>query len=149
LREVSEPGGGSDGSYFWFRAIFKFRRFRKAGDKMARKTETLPIGTYSFLLGVFIAVLGGLVNLPVEFKLLLVILGFIVGILNITEKEIQKFLIATIALVMSGVVKYSQIIPYGNIGGYIEGILGYLVVFVAPAALVVALKAIYELAATR
>lgn len=115
--------------------------------KRRKKTKEISysVGSYSFLLGIFIAIVGGLVPLPNAFKLLLVFLGLIVGFLNITETETIPFLVAAIALSMVGLANFN-VIPY--VGIYITQIVTNILYFVAPAAIIVALKAIYELAST-
>jgi hypothetical protein len=110
------------------------------------------LGEWVFILGVVIAIISGLAYQAMDatsasyITVVLVILGLIVGILNIKDKEIFNFLIATIAIVAVGAANLNQI-PI--IGSY----LGYMVLniaaFVAPAALVVALKAIYSLASNK
>jgi hypothetical protein len=110
------------------------------------------LGEWVFILGVVIAIISGLAYQAMDatsasyITVVLVILGLIVGVLNIKDKEIFNFLIATIAIVAVGAANLNQI-PI--IGSY----LGYMVLniaaFVAPAALVVALKAIYGLASNK
>jgi len=77
--------------------------------------------------------------------LLLVVLGTIVGFLNVTAKETTEFLVAAIALIAAGGAGLNVIV-WGNIGIYLQSILSNITVFVAPAAVVVALKAVFELA---
>ena len=101
------------------------------------------LGRWAFIVGVVIAVIAGLVpawQTPTV-TWVLVILGLIVGLLNITAKETVEFLVATIALMLIG---SAGAIP--ALGTIILSILANIVAFAAPAALVVALKAIYELA---
>lgn len=103
------------------------------------------LGHWAFIVGIIIAVIAGLVpawNTPTVMWIL-VILGLIVGLLNITAKETVEFLVATIALVLIGTAGI-QTLP--ALGGIVTAILENIVAFVAPAALVVALKAVYELA---
>ena len=101
------------------------------------------LGRWAFIVGVLIAIIAGLVpawQTP-TITWVLVILGLIVGLLNITAKETVEFLVATIALMLIG---SAGAIP--ALGTIILSILANIVAFVAPAALIVALKAIYELA---
>ena len=102
------------------------------------------IGHYAFIVGVVLAIIAGIIvtNNP-WIVLALVILGLVVGFLNITAKETTEFLVAAIALIAAGSANLT-IIPYA--GDYLTAILGYIAVFVAPAAIVVALKAVKELA---
>ena len=108
------------------------------------------IGEWAFIVGVLIAIVVGLFSKISEstggyLVLLLVVLGLIVGLLNITEKEMTPFLIASAVLLITGTTKDTlAIIP--TIGPYLEGIVKNIAVFVTPAAIVVALKAIQSLA---
>jgi len=76
----------------------------------------------------------------------------IVGLLNVTEKETNSFLIATIALLsVAGSIGPIEAVLAGIPGGdvlvmAVSGFLAALVAFVSPGAFVVALKAIKELA---
>ena len=101
------------------------------------------IGTWAFVIGLILAVIAGLIpTLQTQSVILaLVVLGLIVGFLNVTEKETTEFLVATIALMLVG---SAGAIPV--LGLMILSILSNIVAFVAPAALVVALKAIWALA---
>lgn len=102
------------------------------------------IGHWSFLIGVVLAILAGLVpqlQTPTV-TWILVALGLIVGLLNITAKETQEFLIASIALVIASNAA-ANIIALGLV---VATILGNIIAFVFPGALVVALKIIWTLA---
>ncbi|MBW2968664.1 hypothetical protein KY314_00925 [Candidatus Woesearchaeota archaeon] len=101
------------------------------------------IGNWAFILGVLIAIVAGLVPAWQTSTLVwvLVILGLIVGFLNITAKETTEFLVAALTLMLIG---SAGAIP--ALGVIILSILANVVAFVAPAALVVALKSIWSLA---
>lgn len=105
------------------------------------------IGEWLFLLGVLIAIVAG-IAMPGEGTVigLLVILGLIVGFLNITEKEAVNFMIASIALLVAGTATF-RALP--TIGVYLDNILSYIGAFVAPAVVIVALKMIYDLASKK
>lgn len=70
-------------------------------------------------------------------------LGIAVGLLNVTVRERSEFLLATVALILAGVVNLG-LIPY--IGVWLRTVLSNIVVFVVPAAVIVALKTIWVLA---
>ena len=102
------------------------------------------IGHWSFLIGIVLAIIAGFVpqlQTPTV-TWVLVLLGLIVGFLNITAKEVQEFLIATIALVIAADAAADII----ALGLTMSMILSNIVTFVFPAALLVALKAIWTLA---
>ena len=105
------------------------------------------VGAWAFILGVIIAIIAGLASGAVIayapwITLLLVVLGLIVGFLNVGDKEVQAFLVAAIALIAVGTANLAAI-PY--IGIYLAYIVQNIAAFVAPAALVVALKSVYNL----
>ena len=127
---------------------------------MAKKDEMTmqTIGSYAFLVGVLLALVVGFfggfgIGQEVIF-LTLGVLGLVVGLVNITEKEIVPFLVATVAIIMSlsslsdvikGLVATVKVEFIANIGTSIIATLNCLVVFVAPAAAVVALVAIWNM----
>jgi hypothetical protein len=101
------------------------------------------IGTWAFLIGVLIAVVAGLIpTLPAtQVAWVLVILGLVVGFLNIRAREAQEFLVACIAILV--VAGMGGLPPLGRTLGTI---LTNIIAFVAPAAILVALRAIWQLA---
>ncbi|HIH77447.1 MAG TPA: hypothetical protein HA341_00770 [Halobacteria archaeon] len=120
---------------------------------MAEERKTLNfIGRIAFLIAFVIAIIMGLLTGAEVVTmdtfgwiiLTLVILGLIVGLLNITQEEVANFLIASVALIvfntLSGLL---LLIPY--IGNYIVAIINFIAIFVAPAALIVALKAVVSM----
>ena len=111
-----------------------------------KKTKTIQqLGEWAFLGGVILAILVGLVPglFPAQsIATLLVVLGILVGIINISEKKAHEFLLATVALLVAGSAGL-QTLPL--VGTYIGPILTNIVSFVAPAAVIAALKAVYEL----
>ena len=107
------------------------------------------IGEWAFIIGIVLAVLLGFV--PAAYlgmaTLVLVILGLLVGFLNITEKETTPFLVAGIALLATGTASDSlKVIPPAALGGFLASAVNNIAAFVAPAAILVAVKAIYALA---
>jgi len=102
------------------------------------------IGKWAFIVGVIVAIVAGLVpTLPVKVVMwILVVLGLVVGFLNVGDKESTPFLIATIALMTVGAAGLAAI---PTIGTYIGAILVNIIAFVSPAALIVALKEVYNL----
>ncbi|MBI2675401.1 MAG: hypothetical protein HYX24_03015 [Candidatus Aenigmarchaeota archaeon] len=105
------------------------------------------IGRGAFLLGLAIAVIAGILTLVGQnFWLqnqtaglwVLAVLGLIVGFLNITGKEIQNFLLGAIALMLVG--NSAKTLGIAGLSTAVDAFN----VFVATAALVVALKEIYQ-----
>lgn len=114
---------------------------------MAKKKSFKEVAAHwAFLVSIVLAIILGVI-LPENAAAigLLVILGIIVGLVNITAKETTQFLIASIALIVaSGAF---ALIPI--VGAWVANILNYIVVFVAPAAGIVSLIAIWNLARTK
>ncbi len=110
------------------------------------------VGGWAFILGVIIAIVAGLAAGYLDavtaayVTLVLVILGLIVGFLNLNDKEVQPFLVAAIALMLMQITAGGlNLIPY--VGVYLASMVQKIAMFVMPAALVVALKFVYKLAA--
>ncbi len=101
------------------------------------------IGFWAFIIGLIIAVICGIV-LPANsiIIIILIILGIIIGLLNITAKEIMLFLVATIALVVVGNV-FAPLTTLG-VGKILGSILSYVATLMAPAAIIAAIKALWS-----
>ena len=109
------------------------------------------LGQWSFIVGIIIAAVIGLFSNSIDQKtsgwlvLLLIVLGLLVGFLNISEKESTPFLIAAVALIVtSGAGATISMIP--KIGVYLTQVVTQIGVFVTPAAILVAVKSIWALA---
>jgi FtsH-binding integral membrane protein len=80
--------------------------------------------------------------------LVLLILGIIIGLTSITMKEVGPFLTATIAIIVASIANVWY--PLTNIHELLyywaTGILNYIVAFAAPAAVIIAIKAILTMA---
>ena len=102
------------------------------------------IGKASFIIGILLAVLAGVIPAVAGFAytaLILVVLGILVGLINITEKNVMKTLLAIIALVTVGAATLN-VIPALDV--YLVAILENFIAFVGAAGFVIALKAILE-----
>lgn len=110
------------------------------------------VGGWAFILGVVIAIVAGFAAALAAWTsgyvlLLLVILGVVVGFLNIEDKQVMGFLVAAIALMAVGtanLVSIDMAVPM--LGTLIQSVVQNIAAFVAPAALVVALKEVYNIA---
>ena len=105
------------------------------------------LGKWAFIIGLVIAVIAAFIGTSISastIALILFILGLIVGFLNIAEKQLTKFLIATIVLLLLGIGSISALSIIGTVSGYLNLILANIIAFVSAAALVVALKSIYS-----
>ncbi len=114
--------------------------------KRAKVVETHRLAHYAFFVGLLVAIVAGLFRDLLSPEILvttLVLLGFIVGLFNLTAKETMPFLMASIALMLAGIVNLG-LIP--GVGIYLRSILSNIVVFVVPGAILVGLKTIWVLA---
>ena len=128
--------------------------------------EMEEIARWSFVIFAIIAIVAGLAvgymawNAPLGWydnnveningwvMIIMLILGIIVGITSITAREVTPFLIATIALVVAANANVWS--PLGKIHQILDfwatGILGYIVAFAAPAAVIIAIKGVFAMA---
>ncbi len=114
------------------------------GSSMLKK-----IGPWAFILGLVVAV-GAAVSGSVFW--LLGILGVIVGLLNITEKEVTSYLLASLTFLLSAntlsvtLTKLVSAVPVlANWMKFVDPLMANITLFVAPGAAVVALKALYAI----
>ena len=100
------------------------------------------IGKWAFIVGIVLSVVAGLLVAEVWMYWVMLVLGLVVGFLNVTAEESQGFLLAAIGLMLSATSVLA--IPY--IGAGVTSVVANLVAFIAPAVLVVALKSLFETA---
>ena len=111
------------------------------------------IGHYSFIGGVVIAVVLGLVPASTLgtaagwLASLLVVLGLIVGFLNVTGKETKEFMMVATVLIIAAFAGNASNTLGGvqYVGSYLQGIFTSVLAFVVPATVVVGLKDIWSL----
>ncbi|MBU4300011.1 MAG: hypothetical protein ABIF85_04430 [Nanoarchaeota archaeon] len=105
------------------------------------------IGSYAFIGGVVIAVVASLVTLnPTYVTEALVVLGIIVGLINVTDKETGPFLLAAVSMVLVSSLAGTGIQAVPVVGEMLNKILVGIMTFVTPAVIIVALKQIYGIA---
>ena len=110
------------------------------------KMELHRIAHFAFFVGLLVAIVAGLFREVIGPQVLvttLVILGFFVGLFNLTAKETTPFLLAAVALMLAGIVNLG-LIPV--VGSYLRSILSNIVVFVVPGAILMGIKTIWKLA---
>lgn len=118
------------------------------------KSKDNLLGAYAFLIGVIFAIVVGISqkifninysNTPYAF---LVIIGMIIGFLNVGDKDSMSFLFASLALVIVSGFGQSALIYISNIPilSSLTSILAALLVMFVPATIIVALKVVFNLA---
>ena len=115
---------------------------------MAKQTNLLAkVGSWAFIIGVIIALIVGIFSgANAVTTTVLIVLGLIVGFLNVTGRETTPFLLAAISLVIVSSFGGAALGGVPAIGDTLGGTLAALLTFVVPATIIVALKAIYALA---
>jgi len=120
---------------------------------VVRAKENL-VGAYAFLIGVVLAVVIGLFSEPLQssggiFYSILVIVGLIVGFMNVGDKNSMTFLVASVSLVVVGALG-SDPLKYIALSNYavktLSSILTSLLVMFVPATIIVALKTVFSMA---
>ncbi len=122
--------------------------------------ETERIARYAFFAFVIIAIIMGLVlgymnytnnpdysNTRAYVTLILLILGIIVGLISITVQEVTPFLIATIALIVAGLtnVWHPLDVIHPLLDFWATEILDLIIAFVAPAAVIIAIRSVIRM----
>lgn len=108
--------------------------------------STARIGEWAFLAGLLLALVLGIFQQALAAEtatLILVVLGIVVGLFNIAQKETHDFLLVAVALLVAGAAGLGTL---PGVGTYLSAILKNIASFVAPAAVIVAVKAVYGLA---
>ena len=112
------------------------------------------LGAWAFLIGVILALAvgilsAGLGSLSAFILAVLVVLGLIVGFVNVSGKEVNTFLTAAVSLVIvsfAGAEGISGIKLLNlNIGTMVSSTLGALLVMLVPATIVVAIKSLFSI----
>jgi hypothetical protein len=105
------------------------------------------LGSWAFLIGVIIAVLVGLgvgVSLSSNVVAILVLLGLVVGLLTISAKEVEPFVMASVAFLLAAFIGKDVLgmVTLVNLSSVLQAIIALVV----PATVVVALKEVFEIA---
>ena len=110
---------------------------------MAKSSSMDVLGRWAFLIGVVLAViLGALGPVVGSWAMALVVIGIIVGLLNVGDREVMPFLMSGAVLIIAGALG-------GNLMGnlpYVGSILDALLAIFVPATVIVAVKNVFTLA---
>ncbi len=111
------------------------------------------IGNYAFIIGVIIAVVLGLAESSLGaagpwLVSLMVLLGLVVGFMNVGGKESKDFLLVAVALVIVVSIGAGSDVLSGvqYIGSYLAAVLKQIMAFVMPATIIVGLKYLWATA---
>ena len=110
---------------------------------MAKTRGMDVLGKWAFLVGVLLAVVLGVLG-PVTgtWAMVLVVVGIIVGLLNVADREVMPFLMSGAVLIIASALG-------GNLMGnvpYVGSVLDALLAIFVPATVIVAVKNVFGLA---
>ncbi|MDP2673151.1 MAG: hypothetical protein Q8O84_05040 [Nanoarchaeota archaeon] len=110
---------------------------------MAKTRGVDIVGKWAFLIGVILAVVLGLFD-PVmgNWAIVLVVIGLIVGLLNVTDKEVTPFLMSGAVLIIASALGGSLMSDMPYVGAVLDALLAVFV----PATVIVAIKNVFSLA---
>jgi len=121
-------------------------------NKVATPARLAMLGKAAFVIGVLFAIFGGIwggKTAPTNEGVVIVLLiaGVLIGFLNITAKEATPVLAAVVALLVLAIWGYSPAFqPVTDLSqGLSENVVGIVVAFgllMAPAAIIIAMKAV-------
>lgn len=102
------------------------------------------IGAYAFIVGLILALIAAFVtpdSINNNVLWFLGIIGLVIGFLNVADKEISLYLISSITWLLI-YLSFNTIL--GSIY-FLTSFMNYIVIFVAPGAAIVSLKALYNI----
>ncbi|MBS3106567.1 hypothetical protein J4419_02800 [Candidatus Woesearchaeota archaeon] len=103
------------------------------------------IGRWAFIVGLVVAVIAGFVSAAGPTLVwLLAFLGLVVGLLNVAGHETHNFLLASVAFVVSA-SSLALVVPMEVVRNMLQNV----VTFVGPAAGIVAIKSLFEIAKSK
>jgi len=110
---------------------------------MAKTKGINVVGKWAFLIGVILAVVLGLFD-PImgNWAIVLVVIGLIVGLLNVTDKEVAPFLMSGAVLIIASALGGSLMSDMPYVGAVLDALLAVFV----PATVIVAIKNVFSLA---
>lgn len=115
---------------------------------MARSTLSL-IGGLAFLIGIIIAALFAIIGFIMPgftitpmMAVILVIIGIIVGLLNVTHKESTPFLMSGTVLIIASSLGGNVVNIIHTLGRFLD----FLLLIFVPATIIVAIRNVFELA---
>ena len=109
---------------------------------MAKKVENL-VGRLAFLVGFVLAiVLGIFAKLDQTWTIVLVVIGLLVGLLNVTSKEAYSFMVSGAVLIISSALGLSVM----NAIPFLARILVALLAIFVPATILVSIRNVFSLA---
>jgi hypothetical protein len=110
-----------------------------------KKDMSSTVGSWAFLIGVLLAVILGFAGGSSTWTLVLVVIGLIIGFLNVTASETEPFLMSGAVLIIASSLGQTTLGAAAE-WPWLEGILEALLAIFVPATIVVAIKNVFSLA---
>lgn len=109
---------------------------------MAKKTGNV-LGGWAFLIGVVLALIIGVIgNVTPTIAYILVLVGLVIGLLNIGDEETTPFLMSGTVLIIASSLGGSVV----NVVPILDGVLNALLLLFVPATVIVAVRHVFSLA---
>lgn len=109
----------------------------------AKKKGKNLVGSWAFLIGVILALIFSFLQIAPWVTWTLVIIGVIIGLLNITVEEVQPFLLAGAVLVIVAAFGGN---PFEEVGiSFLTQFLNNMLSLFVPATIIVALRSLWRL----
>ena len=131
------------------------QRLKYMAVKTNSKSESTwqTVGAYAFIVGVGLSIIMGVLIPPAAWMVaVLAILGLAVALINIKDEEVSGYLLANIAVLIGSNAFNTMLttltipLKLGAAAVTLQTITGNLVFFVAPGAVLIALRQIYKIA---
>ena len=108
------------------------------------------VGVIAFIVGLLIVlILSAFGPISGSIAIIVVVLGLIVGIINIGDEEVHQFLLAALVFIVSAGALTEFVASVPAIGSWLGSFFRGVILFVAPGAAVTALRALYEVARSK
>ena len=123
--------------------------------KLSTASLLAKVGELAFIVVVIVAIVAGLVTTKLDaaqlswIRIALMILGVVVSLTTITEAEVSQFMMVSVALLVAStaaIFVLATITVAATAVTIVGGIVLNIMAFVAPAAIIPSLKAVYKLA---
>lgn len=108
-----------------------------------RRGSSSAIGSWAFLIGVILAVVLGFIgSVNQTWVFIFVIIGLIIGLLNVSEGESSNFLMAGLVLIVASGLGGSVLNDVPRLDGSLQALLAIF----TPAVIIVSIKHVFNLA---
>jgi len=123
--------------------------------KLSTASLLAKVGELAFIVVVIVAIVAGLATTKLDaaqlswIRIALMILGVVISLTTITEAEVSQFMMVSVALLVAStaaIFVLATITVAATAVTIVGGVVLNIMAFVAPAAIIPSLKAVYKLA---